>query len=49
MKKGLPKKSRKVGTVIHPSSAKPSTGSGNLYSHQAKVGNVVDKQQKPNR
>ncbi len=34
--------SRKNGTTIHPSSQKPSTGSGNLYNHVPK--NAIDKQ-----
>jgi hypothetical protein len=41
--------SRKNGTLIHPSSQKAGTGSGNLYKHQANVGNVIDKQWKPSR
>lgn len=40
---------RKNGTTIHPSSQKSGSGSGNLYAHQSKVGNVVDKQWKPSR
>jgi len=41
--------SRKNNTTIHPSSIKKGTGSGNLYSQQSKVGNVVDKQWKPSK
>lgn len=40
---GYGKGGRKNGTLIHPSSQKPGSGSGNLYKQQSKVGPIVKK------
>jgi hypothetical protein len=46
--KGYGKGKAKAGHNIHPSSVKPGTGSGNLYTQHAKlVKGTVDKQEKP--